>query len=66
MFELRSEPAFHLDAQLGPVHEIGELAAGRRRLLGGLDDIALTLQEGAAIAAFEAARERPGPVTTAL
>jgi 3-isopropylmalate/(R)-2-methylmalate dehydratase small subunit len=38
----------------------------RRRLLGGLDDIALTLQQGEAIAAFEAGRERPGPVTTAL
>ena len=38
----------------------------RRRLLGGLDDIALTLQQGEAIAAFEAERERCGPVTTAL
>jgi 3-isopropylmalate/(R)-2-methylmalate dehydratase small subunit len=38
----------------------------RRRLLGGLDDIALTLQQGEAIAAFEAERERSGPVTTAL
>ena len=49
----RSVP-FEIDAEL------------RRRLLGGLDDIALTLQEGAAIDAFEAGRERPGPVTTAL
>jgi 3-isopropylmalate/(R)-2-methylmalate dehydratase small subunit len=38
----------------------------RRRLLGGLDDIALTLQQEPAIAAFEAGRERIGPVTTAL
>src|SRR5665213_2960329 len=38
----------------------------RRRLLGGLDDIALTLQEVGAIDAYEAARERSGPVTTAL
>jgi len=38
----------------------------RRRLLGGLDDIALTLQQEPAIAAFEAGRERVGPVTTAL
>jgi 3-isopropylmalate/(R)-2-methylmalate dehydratase small subunit len=38
----------------------------RRRLLEGLDDIALTLQEDDAIAAYEAARERTGPVTTAL
>jgi len=33
VFELRSEPAFHLDAQLGPVQEIGDLAAGRRRVV---------------------------------
>jgi len=38
----------------------------RRRLLGGLDDIALTLQLNDAIAAYESVRERPGPVTTAL
>jgi 3-isopropylmalate/(R)-2-methylmalate dehydratase small subunit len=38
----------------------------RRRLLGGLDDIALTLQQSDAIGAYEATRERHGPVTTAL
>jgi 3-isopropylmalate/(R)-2-methylmalate dehydratase small subunit len=38
----------------------------RHRLLGGLDDIALTLQLGDAIAEYERTRERPGPVTTAL
>jgi 3-isopropylmalate/(R)-2-methylmalate dehydratase small subunit len=38
----------------------------RRRLLGGLDDIALTLQLDDAIAAYESQRERLGPVTTAL
>src|SRR3712207_4127967 len=38
----------------------------RHRLLNGLDDIALTLQQGDAIAAYERDRERPGPVTTAL
>ena len=38
----------------------------RRRLLEGLDDIALTLQQEDAIAAYEAERERRGPVTTAL
>ena len=44
-----------------------ELEAERRhRLLNGLDDIALTLQQEDAIAAFEAGRERQGPVTTAL
>ena len=38
----------------------------RHRLLNGLDDIALTLQQGEAIAAYEAERERRGPVTTSL
>ena len=38
----------------------------RHRLLNGLDDIALTLQQDDAIAAYEPERERPGPVTTAL
>ena len=38
----------------------------RRRLLEGLDDIALTLLQGDAIARFEADRERAGPVTTSL
>jgi 3-isopropylmalate/(R)-2-methylmalate dehydratase small subunit len=44
-----------------------ELDAERRhRLLNGLDDIALTLQEVDRIAAYEREHERPGPVTTAL
>jgi 3-isopropylmalate/(R)-2-methylmalate dehydratase small subunit len=38
----------------------------RHRLLNGLDDIALTLQQEDAIGAFERDRERSGPVTTAL
>jgi 3-isopropylmalate/(R)-2-methylmalate dehydratase small subunit len=38
----------------------------RHRLLTGLDDIALTLQQADAIASYEADRERRGPVTTAL
>ncbi len=38
----------------------------KRRLLSGLDDIALTLGEGEAIDAYEHERERSGPVTTAL
>ena len=41
-------------------------AERRRRLLQGLDDIALTLRQADAIAAYEAERERSGPVTTAL
>jgi 3-isopropylmalate/(R)-2-methylmalate dehydratase small subunit len=46
--------AFEIDAEI------------RRRLLAGLDDIALTLQHEDTIASYEAARERSGPVTTAL
>ena len=38
----------------------------KHRLLGGLDDIGLTLQQDEAISAYEHERERPGPVTTAL
>ncbi len=38
----------------------------RRRLLAGLDDIGVTLGEEDQIAAYEAERERVGPVTTAL
>jgi 3-isopropylmalate/(R)-2-methylmalate dehydratase small subunit len=38
----------------------------RHRLLNGLDDIALALQQEDAIAAYERDRERVGPVTTAL
>jgi 3-isopropylmalate/(R)-2-methylmalate dehydratase small subunit len=38
----------------------------RRRLLEGLDDIALTLQQEDAIAAFERERERSGPNTLTL
>src|SRR5579863_10761375 len=38
----------------------------RRRLLGGLDDIALTLGQDGEIAAYEASRERLGPITTSL
>jgi 3-isopropylmalate/(R)-2-methylmalate dehydratase small subunit len=36
----------------------------KRRLLGGLDDIGVTLQQADAIARYEAEREREGPVTT--
>jgi 3-isopropylmalate/(R)-2-methylmalate dehydratase small subunit len=41
-------------------------AERRRRLLEGLDDIALTLQQAGAIAAYESDRERAGPDTSAL
>ena len=38
----------------------------KHRLLNGLDDIALTLEQQDAIEAYESDRERSGPVTTAL
>ena len=38
----------------------------KHRLLNGLDDISLTLQQEDAITAYERDRERSGPVTTAL
>jgi 3-isopropylmalate/(R)-2-methylmalate dehydratase small subunit len=38
----------------------------KRRLLEGLDDIGVTLQQVDAIDRYEAERERSGPVTTAL
>ena len=38
----------------------------RRRLLGGLDDIGVTLKSADAIAAYESDHERAGPVTTSL
>ena len=46
--------AFEIDAEI------------KRRLLGGLDGIGVTLQSADAIAAYEAERERAGPVTTSL
>ena len=41
-------------------------AERRRRLLDGLDDIAITLQDGGRDRRLRAEREREGPVTTAL
>jgi 3-isopropylmalate/(R)-2-methylmalate dehydratase small subunit len=38
----------------------------KRRLLQGLDDIGVTLQQQDAIDRYETERERSGPVTTAL
>ena len=48
------EVAFEIDQEI------------RRRLLGGLDDIGVTLQRSDAIARYEAERERQGPVTSSL
>ena len=38
----------------------------KRRLVNGLDDIGVTLQQAGAIDSYEAGRERDGPVTTSL
>jgi 3-isopropylmalate/(R)-2-methylmalate dehydratase small subunit len=38
----------------------------KRRLVNGLDDIGVTLQQTEAIERYEAERERSGPVTTSL
>jgi 3-isopropylmalate/(R)-2-methylmalate dehydratase small subunit len=38
----------------------------RHRLLDGLDDVALTLQQDDVIATYERERQRSGPVTTSL
>jgi len=38
----------------------------KHRLLNGLDDVSMTLQQEEKITAFEQERERVGPVTTAL
>jgi 3-isopropylmalate/(R)-2-methylmalate dehydratase small subunit len=38
----------------------------KHRLLNGLDDISMTLQQEARISAYEQERERVGPVTTSL
>jgi 3-isopropylmalate/(R)-2-methylmalate dehydratase small subunit len=48
------EASFELDPEI------------RRRLLEGLDDIGVTLQQQEAIDRYEGERERSGPVTTAL
>jgi 3-isopropylmalate/(R)-2-methylmalate dehydratase small subunit len=48
------EAGFEIDADI------------RHRLLNGLDDIGVTLQQVDAIDRYERERERPGPVTTAL
>jgi 3-isopropylmalate/(R)-2-methylmalate dehydratase small subunit len=38
----------------------------KHRLLNGLDDVGMTLQQEDAITAFESSRERSGPVTTSV
>jgi 3-isopropylmalate/(R)-2-methylmalate dehydratase small subunit len=38
----------------------------KHRLLNGLDDVGMTLQQEEAITAFESSRERSGPVTTSV
>ncbi|MDQ6606878.1 MAG: 3-isopropylmalate dehydratase small subunit [Actinomycetota bacterium] len=38
----------------------------KHRMLNGLDDIAMTLEQGAAIDDYESSHSRPGPVTTQI
>jgi preprotein translocase subunit SecA len=52
------------DILLGGNPEFLAAAEIKRRLLGGLDDISITLSQADAIDAYEATRERKGPVTT--
>jgi 3-isopropylmalate/(R)-2-methylmalate dehydratase small subunit len=55
---------FGFKAIVAPTFEIDPET--RRRLLEGLDDIGVTLQQADAIDRYEAERERTGPVTTSL
>ena len=57
------EQVVRFDGREAPFH-IDEDA--RYRLLNGLDEIGITLQQSAAIDAYERDREREGPVTTSL
>jgi 3-isopropylmalate/(R)-2-methylmalate dehydratase small subunit len=69
---LMSAPEAEVDLEAQEVRFAGGVASFeidpeiKRRLLGGLDDIALTLQGEGAIADYERRCERAGPVTTAL
>ncbi len=66
----RGRARIDLEAQTisfgGASHHFDIDAGVKHRLLNGLDDISLTLQQEDAIAAYERERERNGPVTTAL
>jgi 3-isopropylmalate/(R)-2-methylmalate dehydratase small subunit len=65
--DLQAQEVRYAGADGEPVRAPFEIDAEiRRRLLAGLDDIGVTLGEAGQIEAFEAARERGGPVTTAL
>jgi 3-isopropylmalate/(R)-2-methylmalate dehydratase small subunit len=57
-----------IDLEAQTVDEFGfEIDEGvKHRLLNGLDDISLTLQQADLIDAYERDRERVGPVTTSL
>jgi 3-isopropylmalate/(R)-2-methylmalate dehydratase small subunit len=67
LIDLRAQEVRYPGPDGAPVTVSFEIDAEiRRRLLSGLDDIAVTLAEEDAIGAFERERERSGPVTTAL
>jgi len=65
--DLRAQEVRYPDPDGGLVSVPFEIDAEiRHRLLEGLDDVGITLQHEGAIADYERARERSGPVTTAL
>jgi 3-isopropylmalate/(R)-2-methylmalate dehydratase small subunit len=72
LMELDPKLPVEIDLEAQEVRFDGEVATFeidpeiKHRLLNGLDDIAQTLLDEDAIAAYERERERSGPVTTAL
>ena len=62
----RGRARIDLDAQTADEFGFDVDPEIKHRLLNGLDDIGLTLQQGDAIAAFERDRERRGPDTRVL
>jgi 3-isopropylmalate/(R)-2-methylmalate dehydratase small subunit len=62
----RGKARVDLEAQTVDEFPFEIAAEVKHRLLNGLDDISVTLQQEDAITAYEQERERVGPVTTAL
>ena len=66
--EIATRGKARIDLEAQTVDEFGfEIDSDvKHRLLNGLDDISVTLQDENAIAKYEQERERTGPVTTSL
>jgi 3-isopropylmalate/(R)-2-methylmalate dehydratase small subunit len=62
----RAEVRVDLDAQTVDEFHFDIDPNVKHRLLNGLDDVSMTLQQEDEIAAYERERERVGPVTTSL